>query len=248
MAGSPKISTVFQAKALYAPKFMKNVYKYIIAAVVISAVVYFSVSFENLEQVKQQQRAVTFNATEYAMDFWNNQLNGVLDKAVDAEKLIELFNTNMAEAIEKYGRAPGVSRIYAYLLKGEGKIHSLGDDFLDISLKEPWTNPDIRIISGFYIPGNAVRDASSLVDVSEFSDTMKFNEIGSEINKIVVKEVIRPFLDNNPRVGDTVGFIGATQVAQDAVEETPFGQLVSDSAEGKEFHLVKVVPIRLELE
>lgn len=227
---------------------MKMVYKYIIATVIISAATYFSVSFENLEEVKERQRAVTFNAAEYARDFWDNRLNSRLDEAVDAKELIELFNTNMAEAIEKYGRTPGVSRVYAYLLKGEGKILNIGEGFMEVSIKEPWTKPDIRIITGFYIPGNAVRDASGLVNVSEFSDTMKFNEIGSEINKIVVKEVIRPFLAKNPQDGDTIGFIGATQVAKDATEEIPFGQLLGNSDEQNEFHLVSVVPIRLELE
>ena len=64
----------------------------------------------------------------------------------------------------------------------------------------------------------------------------------------MVKEVITPFLDKNPRSGDTVRFIGATKVAQDATEETPFGQLVDDSSEGKKFQLVEVIPIRLALE
>jgi len=227
---------------------MKKVYKYITAAAMISVVAYFSVSFENLEEIKERQSRETFDAAEYARDFWDNQLNDVQDKAVDAEKLIELFNTNMAEAVEKYGRTPGVSRVYAYLLKGEGKILTVGEGFLEVSIKEPWTKPDIRIISGLYIPGNAVRDASGLVNVSKFSDTMKFNEIGSEINKIVVKEVIRPFLDKNPQDSDTIGFVGATQVAQDATEEIPFGQLLGNNVEGNEFHLVSVVPIRLELD
>jgi len=227
---------------------MKKVYKYTIAAVIISVVGYFCVSFEKLEEIKERQRRETFNAAEYVRDFWNNRLNSCLDKAVDAEKLIEMFNTNMAEAVEKYGRTPGVSRVYAYLLKGEGKIRTIGEGFLEVSIREPLTKPDIRIISGLYIPGNAVRDASGLVNVSEFSDTMKFNEIGSEINKIVVKEVIRPFLDKNPQDGDTIGFVGATQVAQDVAEEIPFGQLLGNSIEGNEFHLVSVVPIRLELE
>lgn len=214
----------------------------------ISVVAYFSVSFENLEEIKERQSRETFDAAEYARDFWDNQLNDVQDKAVDAEKLIELFNTNMAEAVEKYGRTPGVSRVYAYLLKGEGKILTVGEGFLEVSIKEPWTKPDIRIISGLYIPGNAVRDASGLVNVSKFSDTMKFNEIGSEINKIVVKEVIRPFLDKNPQDSDTIGFVGATQVAQDATEEIPFGQLLGNNVEENEFHLVSVVPIGLELD
>ena len=104
-----------------------------------------------------------------------------------------------------------------------------------MSVREPQTNPEVVIETGFYIPGNAVRDASGLVDVSRFSDTMKFNEIGSEINKIIVRDVIRPFLDKKVAVGRTVRFCGAAQVAQDAAEE--------DSLQ-----LVRVVPIRLELE
>jgi predicted lipoprotein len=214
---------------------MRKVYKYTIAAAIISVVAYFSVYIENLEEVKARQRAVTFNAAEYAGDFWDNQLSGILEKAVDAKKLIELFNADMASAVKD-------------LLKGRGQILSVTGDGLQISVKEPQMNPDIFIETGSYIPGNAVRDASGLIDVSDFTDTMKFNEISAEINKIIVKEVIKPFLEQTPAVGSKVFFWGATQVARDATEETPFGQLLGGSAEGKEFHLVRAVPIRLELE
>jgi len=227
---------------------MKKVCKYAAAAAIIAFLVYYSIYFENLKNIKEQRRRGTFNAAEYARDFWDNQLFSVLDKAVDAKELIELFNTNMNEAVRRYGKAPGVSRTYAYLIKGNGKILTIGKDFLEVSIREPQTNPDIKISLGFYIPGNAVRDASGLIDVSEFSDTMKFNEISGEINKIVVKEVIRPFLDKKPKVGKSIRFFGATQVAQDATEENLFGQLVSGAAEAKEFQLVGIVPIRFELE
>ena len=214
---------------------MKKACKCAVAAAIIAFLVYNSIYFENLEDIKQQQRRETFNAAEYARDFWDNQLFSVLDQAVDVKELIELFNTNMNEAIKRYGKAPGVSRIYAYLINGNGTILTIAEDFLEISIREPQINPDIKITTGFYIPGNAVRDASGLIDVSEFSDTMKFNEISGEINKIVVKEVIRPFLDKKPQVGKTIRFLGATQVAQDATE-------------GKKFQVVEVVPIRLDLE
>jgi predicted lipoprotein len=227
---------------------MKKVCKYAVAAAIIAFLVYHSVYFKNLEDIKEQRRIGTFSAVEYARDFWDNQLFSVLDKAVDVKELIELFNTNMNEAIRRYGKAPGVSRSYAYLIRGNGKILTIGEDFLEVSIREPQTNPDIKMMSGFYIPGNAVRDASGLIDVSEFSDTMKFNEIGGEINKIVVKEVIRPFMEEKPKVGKTIRFFGAAQVAQDATEENLFGRLVSDITEAKEFQLVTVVPIRLELE
>ena len=214
---------------------MKKACKYTAAAAIITFLVYHSIYFENLEDIKQQRQRETFNAAEYARDFWDNQLFSVLDKAVDAKELIELFNTNMNEAIRKYGKTPGVSRIYSYLIRGNGKILTIGEDFLQVSIREPKTNPDIKITTGFYIPGNAVRNASGLIDVSEFSDTMKFNEISGEINKIIVKEVIRPFLDKKPQEGRTIRLFGATQVAQDAFE-------------AKEYQLVEVVPIRLELE
>ena len=214
---------------------MKKVCKYVIAVTIIAFLAYHSIYFENLEDFREQQRNEAFNAAEYAKDFWDNRLISVLDSAVDVKELIELFNTDMTNAIKRYGKAPGVSRVYAYLIKGNGKILTIAEDFLEVSIREPHINPDIKILTGFYIPGNAVRDASGLVDVSNFTDTMKFNEISSEINKIVVKKVIKPFLDKKPKVGNTIRFFGATQVSQDAIKT-------------KEFQLVDVVPFRLELE
>lgn len=227
---------------------MKKVIKYTVAAVVIGLLLYYSIYFENLENVREQQRRGAFNATEYARDLWDNRLPGILEKAVDVKKLIELFNTDMAAAVKEYGKTPGVSSVYAYLLKGRGQILSVTGDGIQISIGEPQTNPDIFIETGLYISGNAVRDASGLIDVSDFSDTMKFNEISAEINKIIVKEVIKPFLEQTPAVGSKVVFWGATQVAQDATEEHLFGQLVGGADQTKEFKLVRVVPVRLELE
>jgi predicted lipoprotein len=223
---------------------MKKVCKYAIVAIVIAFLAYHSIYFENLEDVKQQRQREKFNAVEYARDFWDNRFFSVLDQAVDIQELIYLFSTNMNEAVRRYGKAPGVSRIYAYLIKGEGKMITFAEDFLEVSIREPQTNPDIRITTGFYIPGNAVRDASGLVDVSNFTDTMKFNEISGEINKIVVKEVIRPFLDKKPQVGINIRFFGAIQVSQEAIEAK---EPCTSSGTG-EFQLVNVIPIRLELE
>ncbi len=214
---------------------MKKVYKYAVAVAIVVFLGYFSISFENLDDVKEQRRKATFNAARYARDFWDNQLVHVLDQAVDVNELIELFNSNMSDAIKRYGKAPGVSRNYAYLIEGRGQILSIGDDFLDVSTRGPQTQSNAKILSGLYIPGNAVRDASGLIDVSTFSDTMKFNEISGEINKIIVKEVIQPFLEKKPQSGNTIRFLGATQVARDATEE-------------QELQLIEVVPIRLELE
>ena len=226
---------------------MKRVLKYTVAVAIAAFLLQGGVYFEDLEKVRQRRKQKAFDPTRYARHFWDNQLIGILDRAVDIEELIGLFNTDMAEAVKRYGKAPGVSRVYAYLLTGEGKIVAVGEDGFQVSIREPADNPDLFVATGHYIPGNAVRDASGLVDVSEFSDTMKFNEISGEINKIVVKEVIKPFIDQGPKVTMTVEFYGATQVAQDATEEHLFGELLDSDGSGKEFKLLTIVPIRLEL-
>ena len=76
---------------------------------------------------------------------------------------------------------------------------------------------------------------------------MKFNRISFEINKIVVQEVIKPFLDKGPQAGMTVRFVGAAEVAEDATEAVPFGSREKENESDGAYHLLKLVPLRLDL-
>ena len=62
---------------------MKMVGKYILIVGVFAFLLYRGTYFKNLQDVRQQRQREAFNAAEYARDFWDNQLPGVLDKAVD---------------------------------------------------------------------------------------------------------------------------------------------------------------------
>ncbi len=205
-----------------------------------------SVEFRSLKAKRAEEQAERFDPVQYARDFWARRLDGVLETALSVEELIHLFNTDMDAAVSK-GRTLGQSRVHAYLLEGEGKIISVNKDGLCVSVTSPEADPEILVCAGSYISGNAVRDASGLIDVSAFSDTMKFNKISFEINKIVVQEVITPFLDKGPRAGMTVRFVGAAEVAEEAAEEVPFGGRQGRSESRPAYHLLKVVPIRLDL-
>ncbi len=221
--------------------------KHIIAIIflgLLGFLLYSSFEFRNLEQKRAEDQAKTFKPADYARNFWDNRLFGILDTSVNAQELIELLNTNMGSAIKK-GKTLGDSRVHSYLLRGEGKIVSTNRDGVEVSIKNPPSNPDILLCTKSYISGNAVRDASGLVDVSKFSNTMKFNRISSEINKIVVQEVIKPFLDNEPSAGMTIKFTGATEVSEDATEELRFGDVKEENENGIKFHLLKVIPIEL---
>jgi predicted lipoprotein len=224
--------------------------RHVFYAVVLGALLLLvgsSVEFRSLEAKRAEERAGRFDPAQYARDFWDQRLEGVLDAALGAGPLISLFNRDMSAAVRK-GQTLGQSRVHAYLLKGKGKIVSLRKDGLCVSVVDLESDPEILICTGSYISGNAVRDASGLIDVSTFSDTMKFNRISSEINSIAVEEVIKPFLAKEPRMGMMVRFVGAVEVAEDATETLPFGGRKGPSESGADYHLLKMVPVRLDLE
>jgi len=220
---------------------------YIVSLAALLLLLGSSVEIRSLEAKRAEDRAEQFDPAQYARDFWDQRLEGVLAAALDVAPLIDLFNRDMEAAVSK-GRTLGQSRVHAYLLRGKGRIVSVGKDGLHVSVASPESSPEILISTGLYVSGNAIRDASGLIDVSAFSDTMKFNRISSEINKIVVQEVIKPFQDKRPAAGQTVQFVGAAEVAEDATEDVPFGGRRPGGASTPAYHLLKVVPIRLELE
>jgi predicted lipoprotein len=206
-----------------------------------------SLEFRRLDEKRAEERIARFSPSEYARDFWDHRLSAALGNADPADELLRLFNTDMKAAIAE-GRTLGHSRVHAYLLQGCGRITAVEKDGLLVSVLPKDPGPEVFLSTGSYIAGNAVRDASGLIDVSAFSDTMKFNRISAEINRIVVQEAITPFLKGTPQVGMNVRFLGAAEVAEDATEKTPFGgRERRDGSEGP-WHLLRVVPIRLEVE
>ena len=205
-----------------------------------------SVRFEKLDDRRSQLRATQFDAAGYARDLWENRLPAILDRAVDVRKLLPLLNTDMTAAVAQ-GQTLGESRVHAYLMQGRGTIVAQHKKGLALSVIEPASQPEILLVTGAFVSGNAVRDASGLVNVSDFSDTMKFNRISFEINKIVVRDVIRPFMESPPAVGRNVRFVGAAEVAEDATERHGFGEAIPGTP-NPSHHLIKMIPIRLTLE
>lgn len=118
---------------------------------------YNSFEFRNLEQKRAEDQAKTFKPADYARNFWDNRLFWILDTSVNVQELIELLNTDMCSAIKK-GKTLGDSRVHSYLLRGEGKIVSTNRDGVEVSIKNPPSNPEILICTKSYISGNAVRD------------------------------------------------------------------------------------------
>jgi predicted lipoprotein len=219
---------------------------YLIGLAALVLVLGSSLEFRRLDDKRAEERASRFSPAEYARDFWDNRLQTALGNPQAADEMIRLFNTDMKAAIA-HGRTLGHSRVHAYLLQGAGRIAAARKDGLLVSVLPEDPGPEVLLCTGSYISGNAVRDASGLVDVSAFPDTMKFNRISAEINRIVVQEVIAPFLERAPQVGMSVRFLGAAEVAEEATEKIPFGSRERRGESEGPWHLLRVVPIQLEM-
>src|SRR5271170_821111 len=87
-----------------------------------------------LKTATAEKVAVTFNATQFAENFWTNRLLTSLEKAVPSEKLLLAIQSDVAAAKKKFARSVGLSDNYFYFLRGEGKVISVSDDEISLAV------------------------------------------------------------------------------------------------------------------
>jgi len=184
--------------------------KYIIAIVIIIVVAYNSVYFKKLDEVKAAATAKEFNATQYSQNFWTNKLIPNLNKATDLNQLTAMLSGDATKTFDTYSHALGIGNLRYFLVKGKGEVTAINDNALAVSLKSDTSQQTITIETE-YIFGNEVRDATGLIDISEFSNTMDFNNVSTELNKII-REKVLPSFKSTVKKGNTIEFVGAIEL------------------------------------
>ena len=186
----------------------KKLIKYGIALAVILLVAYNSVYFKKLDEVKAAQANKTFNASAYAQNFWDKQLMPGLGKAVPVNRLLPMLETNPAQAFDSYSHALGIGNLRYFLVQATGKVIAVNADDIVITIDSmPGHNMNIATE---YIFGNAARDASGMININDFTNTMDFNNVSAEINKIIRVKVL-PQL-KAAKVGNSIAFTGAIEL------------------------------------
>lgn len=184
--------------------------KYIIGIGISAVVLYNSVYFTKLDERKASQSAIEFNATVYANAFWNSKLIPNLNKSVEVSTLTQLLSANPDKAFNDYSHALGIGNLRYFLIKGKGEIESVRDDNVTVII-ETEKNKQQIILATEFIFGNAVRDATGLININEFSNTMDFNNVSAEINKIIREQVLPPF-KQKVKTGNLIEFTGAIEL------------------------------------
>src|SRR5215213_4853199 len=104
------------------------VLKYIAWVAGLGVVVYNSVYFKKLDEVKAKGASSQFDAARYADQFWTTKLLPATQKAIDLNTLIPLLKTDPEKTFTTYSKALGIGNIRYFLVKGKGRITEVGPD------------------------------------------------------------------------------------------------------------------------
>jgi len=184
----------------------------------------------SLAQVRAAKASLQFNAPDFVDKFWNEQLLKSLDRAAEAGKVLAAIAAGPQKAREQFGRSVGISSSYYFFLRGSGRVVSVNDTGIGLSLKTEGHDVDVLVPLGLVF-GNAVRDGTGLLDSSTFPNSQEFNDISAALNHIVETQVL-PELQRLAAPGKRVQFAGCVEV----------------SDEDRDLKPLKLVPISMQAE
>lgn len=166
----------------------------------------------------EKQRA-EFDAAAFAKSFWNDRLVPSLNQAPDAATVLQAFQEDPGQAREKFGRKVGMSRSRFIVVRGSGTIVELDKKGVGVALENGTSDADVKLLTGLLF-GNTVRDATALLDPSSFANSQHFNEISTELNRIVEDRVI-PKLKEKAATGQHVRFTGCAEIPDEERDIKP---------------------------
>ena len=172
-----------------------------------------------LQQAVAEKKAATFDPAQFAGTFWTNRLLPSLDKAVSATVLLPAIQSNPAAAKKQFARSVGMGESYFYFVAGIGRVVSVSDDEILLAVTATGTNADISLPAG-PVFGNALRDGTSLLNVSDYPNSQDFNDISAALNHLVETTVL-PILRVQAKVGAQLSFAGCAEVADESSDLKP---------------------------
>ena len=160
-----------------------------------------------------------FEPISFVEKFWTEQLIPGSKQAVDASKLIAHIGQDQQAARDKHGRSLGLSDTYIYFLSGTGRVVSVEENAINLSIDDDSTQVQVVLETGLLF-GNAVRDGTGLLDVNDFANSQEFNAISTELNRRIESDVL-PGLKDTATVGSTIRFAGCAQITDEETDLSP---------------------------
>jgi predicted lipoprotein len=187
---------------------MKKIVRYILVLLLIAFVGYKSVYVKKLSTLDRGQEG-KFDAIAHTQKLWSERLTPKLDSAIAFPELAAAIQQNPEAAFEQHAHAMAIGNYRYSLVRVNGRISQSGTDEMIIDVPHADSLLHFRLATE-YVYGNAIRDASGLLDIREFSSTADLNTISEEMNRIVRTTILPPF-KKQVKQGDSIEVTGAVE-------------------------------------
>lgn len=188
---------------------MNKYLKYSLLLLIIALLAYKSVYFKKLNELRSKATE-TFDAVAFTKQLWDDKLPGRLDSSIELTSLIKAITTNPDAAFETYSHAIAVGSYRYAMVKTTGQAVQVNED--DLLLQIPFADSLLHVkVATEFVYGNAIRDASNLLQVKDFPKTTDLNRISEELNKRVRTIVLAPF-KKVVKNGNTIVVTGAIEI------------------------------------
>jgi predicted lipoprotein len=176
---------------------------------VIAFLAYNSVYIKKLSDVKGNA-IEKFDAGSFTQKLWDEKLPAKMDSAIELTTLITAIATQPQDAFNKYTNALAIGNYRYAMVKTTGVVVEVNED--DLLLQVPVDDSMLKLrVATEFIYGNAIRDASNLVEVKNFPNTTDLSRISEELNKTVRAVVLVPF-KKAVKKGDKIAITGAIEI------------------------------------
>ena len=188
--------------------------KYSLLFIAVGLLAYKSVYFQKLSDRKNTATA-SFNAEEFSKKLWKEQMPAKIDSAVDLVTLINAVNNDPQLAFRKYTNALDIGNYGYAFVKLNAQVQDVSED--DVMLNLPVKDSVLHLqLATEFIYGNAIRDASRLVQVKDFPNTMDLNSISEELDKIIRTTIVPP-IKGQVKKGDQVHVVAAIEINKEHI-------------------------------
>lgn len=197
----------------------KKILKYSLIAVLLFFVGYHAVYFKKLSEVKQTA-GNAFDAIAYTDQLWKNELPAQLNNAVELSELMTMIQQDPDKAFAKYSNAMAIGNYRYSLVTLTAIVQSVNED--DIAVEIPTKTGHLKsTIATEFIYGNAIRDASALVDIRHFPNSADLSGISEALNDKVRKEII-PSFKARVKTGNRLNVIAAIEINKEHIQTNDF--------------------------
>ncbi len=188
--------------------------KKIVFAVIGIFLAYHSIYFRKLSEMKTKENT-EFNFNKLADSLY---YQGIMNtkSAVNISNLIALKKSNQDSAFATFGNRLGIGNTAFFMVSFSGKIIEKSEQGLLIRSDG---GADIWIDTKF-IFGNAIRDASRMVKLTDFKTNADFNKLSEALNTII-REKAMPQSLSTLEINQNIDVLGAVKLTKNMEETMP---------------------------